>query len=191
MPQVICPGCATPAEWTGTGTQRCPRCERSFLALVAAPAAPVPGAAAAPAMDAETATCFDHPTHAAVASCGECGRFLCQLCDIPLEDRHYCPACFSQAHQQHRLTSTRQHDTLYDSMAYALGWAWLVVYFTWPFALIAVGYLSIARWNAPRDYLVPRGRWRYVAAWAGLLILPAAIFFMIGVAAGARRAMAR
>ena len=39
------------------------------------------------------ATCFYHPAHTAQVPCDACGRFLCALCDLPLADRHLCPAC--------------------------------------------------------------------------------------------------
>lgn len=70
------------------------------------------------------------------------------------------------------MASLRREDILYDSMALALGWAWILVYPFWLLALPAVLYLAIAKWSAPRRYLIPRGRWRYSAAMVGLVLPP-------------------
>ncbi len=41
----------------------------------------------------DEASCFFHADKRAVVPCDVCGRFLCSLCDIPIADRHVCPAC--------------------------------------------------------------------------------------------------
>ncbi|HWG36832.1 MAG TPA: hypothetical protein VN690_03865 [Terriglobales bacterium] len=94
---------------------------------------------------------------------------------MTLEGSHLCPACFEQKLNQGALASLRQSDVLYDSIALWAGWGWILVYFSYIFVVPAVMYLSIAKWRAPKRYLVPRRRWRYCAAWVGLL-LPVALF---------------
>lgn len=46
-------------------------------------------------VDASEASCFFHPEKRAAVACESCGRFLCSLCDLEVEGRHICPACFS------------------------------------------------------------------------------------------------
>lgn len=121
----------------------------------------------------DEATCFFHDANQAAIACGRCGRFLCHLCDIEVEGQHQCPACFESALQQQTLASLRQEDTLFDSMAMAAGaCSWVLTLFSWFIAVPAVAYWTIAKWNSPRRYLVPRRRWRYAVAWIALLWLP-------------------
>src|SRR5688572_25118384 len=39
------------------------------------------------------ASCFYHLQKRASVVCGSCGRFLCALCDVELEGKHFCPDC--------------------------------------------------------------------------------------------------
>src|SRR5438046_1925263 len=39
------------------------------------------------------ASCFYHPRKRAVIPCSACGRFLCALCDVELNNEHLCPVC--------------------------------------------------------------------------------------------------
>ncbi|MGH9393483.1 MAG: hypothetical protein ACRD1E_04880 [Terriglobales bacterium] len=88
---------------------------------------------------------------------------------MAIEGQHLCPSCLDAQLRQGALESLKQRDMLYDSVALWVGWGWILLYFVWPFAVAAVGYLTIAKWKAPRQYLIPRGRWRFALAWVGLL----------------------
>lgn len=96
---------------------------------------------------------------------------MCSLCDIALDGGHCCPTCFDLP-QARRSSSLRQKDVLYDSMALATGWLWIIFYPSFILALPAVMYWTIAKWRAPAHYLIPRRRWRYVAALAGIFSIP-------------------
>jgi len=156
--------------------------------LVRSAAAPPAGERAAAALGG-AATCFFHSEHEASQACSHCGRFVCALCDLTLGAEHSCPTCFEQQLRAGAMASLRQRDVLYDSIALWAGLGWILVYFTWIFALPAVGYLSIAKWRAPRQYVVPRGRWRYAVAWLGILFpigVVAAVILIPAMARGAR-----
>jgi phosphoglycerol transferase MdoB-like AlkP superfamily enzyme len=57
-------------------------------------------------------------------------------------------------------------------MALATGWLWIIVYPSIIVALPAVAYWTIAKWRAPENYLIPRRRWRFFAAWVGIFSIP-------------------
>ena len=137
------------------------------------------------------AACFDHPGKRAVASCRQCGRFVCQLCSVELSGVTYCPACVAAGAGQARAANADGARILYDSIALTLPLASLIV--MWPLTIAAAPaalVLSIAKWKQPLS-LVRQSRWRFVAAilislaellgWAGLA---AAIVY--GVSAGMR-----
>lgn len=148
----------------------CSACNTPCLAMLretvsVASAAPPPPAIAA-------ATCFFHENNAAAQLCSICGRFLCSLCDVGLEEQHLCPTCFDQAQERFAIPSLRRDDRLYDTMAMTIGWAWLLFYPLWLLALPTVIYLTVAKWRAPRHYLVRRMPWRYSVALAGVVLPP-------------------
>jgi len=41
----------------------------------------------------DDSSCFYHPTKKAVVCCEGCGRFLCSLCQVELENCNLCPSC--------------------------------------------------------------------------------------------------
>jgi hypothetical protein len=55
-----------------------------------------PGQGAERVGDEEEARCFYHADARAVVPCGECGRFLCGLCDLEWRGAHVCPACLER-----------------------------------------------------------------------------------------------
>jgi len=70
----------------------------------------------------------------------------------------------------------RKKDVLYDSIALAIGWGWIII---WPFiiaALPAAIILHVKYRKAPRSYLIPRSGWRFWVAYVGF----AWIFILIG-----------
>lgn len=164
-----CARCQTPLpKWElASGDQAvCTNCGapntvRVFPALLASMQAARPDSAA----EGEAA-CFDHPGKRAVASCSQCGRFVCTLCAIPQGDRTWCPSCFAaKASGTPSLAGagTVTALNLYDSMALILPIASLVF---WPLTVItgpSTVILSILRWRRPLS-LVRRFRWRFVLA---------------------------
>lgn len=167
MVQAICCGeCSwpIPAElWNSENGAHCPGC-RAPLDVSVFPALARTRAGALPQpIEAESeASCFYHAENRAVTPCEECGRFLCGLCNIELDGKHFCPACFNRSAN---LVTRR---TLYDSIALALATFPLVL--IWPAILGAPTalWIVIRRWNAPRSIL-PRTRVRfYLAAFFAL-----------------------
>src|SRR5213076_509336 len=71
-----------------------------------------------------------------------------------------------------RRLARRHRDVLYDSIALAIGWGWILF---WPVivaALPAAIFLHVKYRRAPRSYLIPRSGWRFWMAYAGLAWLP-------------------
>lgn len=125
-------------------------------------------------------SCFYHPQKKAVLPCDGCGRFLCALCDCPLEGRHYCPTCLEAGRTKGKIRSLDNQRTLYDSIALALAiLPILVFYFTLITAPMTL-YVAIRYWKVPSSIL-RRTKIRFVAAiviallqiggWIALLIV--------------------
>ena len=122
------------------------------------------------------ATCFFHPDKAFQACCERCGRFVCRLCDLQLGAEHVCPACFERGREHSGADAGkaewRYRDVLYDSIAVAIGWGWILF---WPVIVAAIPTVIIlhAKYRkAPRSYLIPRSGWRFWVAYVGLAWLP-------------------
>jgi hypothetical protein len=132
---------------------------RAFPAMFAermavAPQAALPGEAA----------CFDHPGKRAVASCRQCGRFVCQLCSVEMGGQVYCPSCVAAGAGRARAANADAARTLYDSIALTLPLACMIL--MWPLTIAAAPaalVLSIAKWKQPLS-LVRQSRWRFVLA---------------------------
>ena len=172
---VPCPSCGgdvAPIE-TETGWQLCPSCTKQ-LQICLWPVARQNGNAAAALSD--QATCFFHPDKAFQACCQRCGRFVCALCDLQLGAEHVCPACFERGRGDSDVEAGkaewRYRDVLYDSIAFTVGWAWILF---WPVIVAAIPtviVLHVKYRKAPRAYLIPRSGWRFWAAYVGLVWLP-------------------
>src|SRR5437660_8891376 len=66
------------------------------------------------------ASCFYHPQKRATIPCAICGRFLCALCDVELNDQHLCPGCLDTGRKKGKLVQLETRRTLHDSSALAL-----------------------------------------------------------------------
>lgn len=132
------------------------------------------------------ASCFYHPESRAVTPCEECGRFLCSLCDLEIDKKHFCPRCFQAGLAGQRLENIETRRTLYDSMALAL--ATLPALLIWPpiFCAPWALFLVIRRWNAPLSIL-PRTRIRFYLAGLFALAELTGIGMMIWTIAHVRR----
>ncbi len=107
--------------------------------------------------------CFFHPQKKAVLPCDGCGRFLCALCDCPLDGRHYCPTCLETGRTKGKIKTLENERTLYDGIALSLAiLPMLIFYFTVVTAPMAL-FVAIRYWNAPRS-IVGRTRIRFVLA---------------------------
>lgn len=151
------------------GWQACPYCERRLQIRVWPVIRQTANAAAAMP---DQATCFFHPGKAFQACCQRCGRFVCALCDLQLGAEHVCPTCFERGRADSGEAEWRHRDVLYDSIALALGWCWIVF---WPVFIAAVPAaisLHVRFRKAPQSYLIPRSGWRFWVAYAGFVWVP-------------------
>jgi hypothetical protein len=167
MNVTACAACSLPVPeefWNREEGVRCRGCGRTVRALVF-PAIEHSTVGAAPAaISAETeASCFYHPLSRAAQVCQECGRFLCNLCDLEVDGRHICPRCFESGVSAHKIEMAETRRPLYDSTALAL--STLPALLIWP-ALVGAPwalFLVIRRWNAPSS-VVPRTKIRFILA---------------------------
>lgn len=175
-----CPRCGEEIAAPELGISRttCPFCALPMACLRRA-SVPGSGVAAVEARQMGEAACFFHPENGAAQACPDCGRYICELCIVPADGRNLCPTCFDNGRDQHKLYDFRDRDTLYDSMALAAGWGWMLIYPFWILALPAVAYWTIAKSSAPRHYVIPRRPWRYPVAMLGVLVMP--ILLVLGI----------
>jgi len=169
---VPCNRCGQPLpKWELSRQERaqCPDCGaysivRVFPALFYSQTAP---AAVEMAAQGEAA-CFDHPAKRAVAACGHCGRFVCQLCAVDFKGGVWCPSCFAAGDLRVKTAERENSRTLYDSIALTVALAPLVL---WPFTALSAPialFLAVRYWRRPLS-LVRRWRWR--SAFAILIAL--------------------
>ncbi|MEW6303187.1 MAG: hypothetical protein AB1705_06940 [Verrucomicrobiota bacterium] len=135
-----------------TVENRCPHCGTVleialFPAFFRAPEAPQ---AAEQVLTEGEAACFYHPQKRAVIPCESCGRFLCALCDVDLDGKHYCPNCLESGRKKGRIQKLEQQRTRYDQIALALVFYPLILcgYPSLITAPIAV-FVALRYWNAP------------------------------------------
>jgi len=109
------------------------------------------------------ATCFDHPASRAVASCAQCGRFVCQLCVVELMGNNYCPSCMAAGLSKASGRDLGLKRIAYDSIALTAAMGPLLFFpitlLTGPVAV----FLAIRYWKRPLA-LMHANRWRFVAA---------------------------
>ncbi len=109
------------------------------------------------------AACFYHPRKKAVIPCAVCGRFLCALCDIPLDGRHLCPACLEKGKTGQKIKSLDNHRICYDTLALLAATVPMLIYWltiiTAPLAI----YLTVRYWKAPSS-IVGRTKIRFILA---------------------------
>lgn len=174
---IACPNCNAPLPqemWNQPALRPCPACANPVLAQVFPalfkPAA-VGQAGEAILIEGE-AGCFFHPQKRAVVPCAECGRFLCALCDVELNDRHLCPGCLEAARRNRSLVELDHCRTLYDSSALVLALGPLLL--CWPVSILtapAALYFAALSFRRPGS-IVQRTRARaYLAILFALLQL--------------------
>lgn len=109
------------------------------------------------------AECFYHPGKTAVVPCDACGRLLCALCEIEIEDRRLCIGCLQAGRDKQKIDSLENKKILYDSLALSL--ATLPVLFIFPTLITgpAAIYVAVRYWRASTT-LMPRSRIRSIMA---------------------------
>jgi len=164
---IACAACSWPIPkefWNREEGVRCRNCGRTVRVSVFPAIESTVTGAAPQALQVETeASCFYHPQSRAVTVCGECGRFLCALCDLEVEGRHICPRCFESGVSTHKIETAEPRRLMYDTMALAM--ATLPFVLIWPAVVGAPWSLVIVftRWKAPSS-VVPRTKIRFIIA---------------------------
>ncbi|MCJ8502675.1 hypothetical protein [Desulfatitalea alkaliphila] len=126
------------------------------------------------------AECFHHPGQLAVAPCADCGRLLCEVCQVALEGRTICMACLQAGRDKRKIGALQQRYLRRDEIALHLAfWPALMVFPTLLTAPAAL-FFAVRHWRTPSPVL-PKGHWRAVTAsvlagaqlvaWIVLLIL--------------------
>ncbi len=109
----------------------------------------------------DDAACINHPDKAAAVLCSGCGAYVCNLCDIEIEDQHLCPKCFNN--RVGKISSVSKKTALYDSRVLSLAFFSILI---GPLSLItapiAVG-MTLFYWNK-MNTPYPRGKWRFIVA---------------------------
>lgn len=125
-------------------------------------------------------SCFYHPAKKAVVPCDSCGRFLCALCDVEMNDQHLCPACLEAGKSKGKMEHLENQRTRYDAIAFTLAvmglvpFCWYFIIFTAPAAV----FMSIRYWKTPLS-AVRTSRWRFAFAFVlGVLQLGAIGVFL-------------
>ena len=129
-------------------------------------------------LEKSEASCFYHPQKKAVIVCSLCGRFLCDLCDVELNEKHICPSCLEKGRTKRKIKSLEDQRTCYDKIALLIAIVpmlgfWLTI-LTAPIVL----FITIRYWKAPGS-IVRRSRIRFIAAFmiASLQITGWTFFF--------------
>jgi hypothetical protein len=170
-----CPTCQatlTSAFCNTPALVRCPAC-RSSIQIDIFPAffkSATLGSAGETIIEDGVASCFYHDRKKAVVHCGACGRFLCALCDLEMDGKHYCPACLQVGRSRSSLPQLENRRTLYDSTALSLSVIpifWFIGFITAPIAI----YLAILSFFRPSS-IAPRTRLR---AWIAIVVAVAQI----------------
>ena len=117
----------------------------------------------------EEAACFYHPQKRAVVPCDGCGRFLCALCDVELNNQHLCPGCIQSGRRKGKLRNLENERVLYDRIALTVS---IVPLLIWPFTVVsapAALYFAIRHWKSPRSIVTGEracgSAWRCSSRW--------------------------
>ncbi|HBC86137.1 MAG TPA: hypothetical protein DCZ94_04195 [Lentisphaeria bacterium] len=145
------------------GSCKCPACGRKH-AIEIFPAilkSPEKGVAPEKIISEGDSSCFYHQGNAASSICGTCGCYLCSLCNIEIEDKHYCPKCFKTS--KDNIGTLNSRTVLYDEILLSLSvLSFLICYLGLalsPIVIIAAFFL----WKKMKTPY-PRNRWRFVVA---------------------------
>ena len=112
----------------------------------------------------DQASCYEHPQKQAVGICTHCGRFVCRLCEVEIEGNVWCPECLGPSPSRPKLAALETSRTLYDSIALALAtWPLIIFLYVSVFSAPAALYVALRYWKAPGS-LIPRSKWRFIAA---------------------------
>jgi hypothetical protein len=165
---INCPKCKTqlPGDLLNAGMVNCYACDQELRAHVfPALFRKIESGKAGEVVLVDTdATCYFHPSKKAVVPCDACGRVLCALCDLELNDRHLCSRCLESGAKKGKEKNLQNRRVLFDSIALAAATLPLLIfYLTFITAPIAL-YYTVRYWNAPTSIVPRRSKLRFVIA---------------------------
>jgi hypothetical protein len=108
-------------------------------------------------------SCFYHPQKRAVLACDGCGRFVCALCDCPLEGKHYCPSCLEAGKTKGKIKTLEDQRVLYDGIALSLAIVPMLIFYLTLITAPMTLFVAIRYWKAPASIL-RRSKFRFVVA---------------------------
>ncbi|MCP4347353.1 MAG: hypothetical protein GY795_17750 [Desulfobacterales bacterium] len=147
------------------GSSDCPSCGAqihiiAFPALAKDVSAGKPGD---PLLLGDESGCFYHPGKKAVIPCSACGRYLCALCDVEINNQHICPPCIEAGKSGQISDNMVTQLVRYDKIAFFFSVVPILIPFiTFITATIAV-YIVVRYWKTPVS-LVSGGKIRFVAS---------------------------
>ena len=111
------------------------------------------------------AGCFYHPDKKALTHCEICGRFLCALCDLEINDQHLCSACLASGQKKSTIVNLENHRILYDKIAFFLSVLpfSVILWFFSIFTIPATIFVVVRYWNTPCS-IASAGKSRFVLA---------------------------
>lgn len=165
----------------------CPSCQQSLPGLLCNTAVPTPcpacghqiqvaifpaffqaqavGQTGERIVEEGVSSCFYHEQKKAIVHCDGCGRFLCALCDLELNGKHFCPTCLDTGRKKGKMPELDNRRALYDGAALTLALLPLLV---WPVTLLtapaAIG-CAVISFKKPGS-IVRRSPWRSYLALA-------------------------
>jgi hypothetical protein len=181
-----CPSCACPLPVQDFSQSEkrnhCPSCDRETILIPFAALTKKASPTHAEEKMDEDASCFQHETKKAVQSCCHCGRYMCGLCDIELQQNlHSCPLCISKGLKVTKDLNLESSRTLHDSIALSMAtFPMLIFYFTILTAPITLIYLYTKR-KEPGPF-ISSFRWRrWLACLIAILQIIGWILLFIGI----------
>lgn len=172
MATLICPSCSQALPSPGEGGSRlvtCVKCGRETLVHIfpafwrQSDSVHSPGGL----LSSDECACYYHPAKPASHACANCGRFICQLCEVMIGDRLLCPKCVS-SRAQNKSPEMESSRFLYDNLALVL--AVLPIFTIWLTLITAPAALFVCiRYSNMPCSLVRRSRWRFLVAFLAAL----------------------
>lgn len=178
----------------------CPSCQQSLPGLLCNTAAPTPcpacghqiqvaifpaffqaqavGQTGERIVEEGVSSCFYHEQKKAIVHCEGCGRFLCALCDLEMNGKHFCPTCLDTGRKKGKMPELDNRRALYDGAALTLALLPLLI---WPVTLLtapAAIICAVISFKKPGS-IVRRSRWR------SYLAIAVAVAQIIGWGVGA------
>ncbi|MBT8357824.1 MAG: hypothetical protein HKO79_14810 [Desulfobacterales bacterium] len=129
-------------------------------------------------LEKSEASCFYHPQKKATIVCSLCGRFLCDLCDVDLNEKHLCPSCLEKGRTKRKIISLEDQRTCYDRIALLIAIVPMLGFWLTILTAPIVVFITIRHWKSPGS-IVRKTKIRFIVAFiiASLQIAGWTFFF--------------